>query len=85
VKKAFAPPAIHFKGSGWAKKERRAATAPGAKGTGQGAPAVGESSAGVKGGESGSAGGDSTSATPSEAKPSAPAKPAGAGTSPSSD
>jgi putative FmdB family regulatory protein len=25
VRKAFAPPAIHFKGSGWAKKERRAA------------------------------------------------------------
>jgi putative FmdB family regulatory protein len=25
VRKAFAPPAIHFKGSGWAKKERRTA------------------------------------------------------------
>jgi putative FmdB family regulatory protein len=25
VRKAFAAPAIHFKGSGWAKKERRAA------------------------------------------------------------
>jgi len=25
VRKAFAPPAIHFKGSGWAKKERRSA------------------------------------------------------------
>jgi hypothetical protein len=24
VRKAFAAPAIHFKGSGWAKKERRA-------------------------------------------------------------
>ena len=30
VRKAFAPPAIHFKGSGWAKKERRATAAPGA-------------------------------------------------------
>jgi putative FmdB family regulatory protein len=29
VKKAFAAPAIHFKGSGWAKKERRATVAPG--------------------------------------------------------
>ncbi len=28
VRKAFAPPAIHFKGSGWAKKERRATAAP---------------------------------------------------------
>jgi putative FmdB family regulatory protein len=24
IKKAFAPPTIHFKGTGWAKKERRA-------------------------------------------------------------
>jgi putative FmdB family regulatory protein len=28
VRKAFAPPAIHFKGTGWAKKERRATAAP---------------------------------------------------------
>ena len=27
MRKAFAPPAIHFKGSGWAKKERRSASA----------------------------------------------------------
>ena len=30
VRKAFAAPAIHFKGSGWAKKERRAAVKSGA-------------------------------------------------------
>jgi putative FmdB family regulatory protein len=30
VRKAFAPPTIHFKGSGWAKKERRAGTRTGA-------------------------------------------------------
>lgn len=29
LKKAFAPPTIHFKGSGWAKKERRAVTSSG--------------------------------------------------------
>jgi len=29
IKKAIAAPAIHFKGSGWAKKERRATVAPG--------------------------------------------------------
>ena len=29
VRKAFAAPAIHFKGSGWAKKERRAAVKTG--------------------------------------------------------
>lgn len=27
VRKAFSPPTIHFKGSGWAKKERQASTA----------------------------------------------------------
>jgi putative FmdB family regulatory protein len=26
MRKAFAPPAIHFKGTGWAKKERASAT-----------------------------------------------------------
>jgi putative FmdB family regulatory protein len=30
VRKAFATPTIHFKGSGWAKKERRAGTRTGA-------------------------------------------------------
>ncbi len=30
VKKAFSAPTIHFKGSGWAKKERRATSAPSA-------------------------------------------------------
>jgi putative FmdB family regulatory protein len=43
VKKAFNLPTIHFKGSGWAKKERRATSAPSAstaKG-GEGAPATG--------------------------------------------
>lgn len=28
VRKAFTAPAVHFKGSGWAKKERRATAAP---------------------------------------------------------
>ncbi len=39
VRKAFAAPAVHFKGSGWAKKERRATSTPGASraaGDGQG-------------------------------------------------
>ena len=29
VRKAFVPPAIHFKGSGWAKKDRKATSSPG--------------------------------------------------------
>jgi putative FmdB family regulatory protein len=30
IRKAIVAPAIHYKGSGWAKKERRASVAPGA-------------------------------------------------------
>jgi putative FmdB family regulatory protein len=41
LKKAITAPAVHFKGSGWAKKERRATVAPGAskssEGSGDGA------------------------------------------------
>jgi len=33
MKKAFASPAVHFKGSGWAKKDRRATSAPGGTAT----------------------------------------------------
>ena len=33
VRKAFAAPAIHFKGSGWAKKERRSAVKSGSSST----------------------------------------------------
>ncbi|HSL77188.1 MAG TPA: zinc ribbon domain-containing protein [Candidatus Limnocylindrales bacterium] len=33
VRKAFAAPAVHFKGSGWAKKERRAAVKSAASST----------------------------------------------------
>lgn len=32
VTRAFAPPTIHFKGSGWAKMDRRATSAPSRKG-----------------------------------------------------
>lgn len=31
IKKAFATPAIHFKGSGWAKKERQASASRGSR------------------------------------------------------
>jgi predicted nucleic acid-binding Zn ribbon protein len=29
MKKGFATPAVHFKGSGWAKKDRKATSVPG--------------------------------------------------------
>ena len=44
VRKAFAAPAIHFKGSGWAKKERRAAaksSTGGSKDRGEGSTSSG--------------------------------------------
>jgi putative FmdB family regulatory protein len=47
VRKAFAAPAIHFKGSGWAKKERRAAaksSTGGSKDRGEGSKDRGEGS-----------------------------------------
>jgi putative FmdB family regulatory protein len=45
VRKAFAPPTIHFKGSGWAKKERHAgARTGGASATGSDAADEGASS-----------------------------------------
>ena len=37
VRKAVSAPAVHFKGSGWAKKERHASTAGHSKGDGDGA------------------------------------------------
>jgi len=50
VRKAFAAPAIHFKGSGWAKKERRATAAPrtstGGDGSGEGSAPTGGGAAG---------------------------------------
>jgi putative FmdB family regulatory protein len=45
VARAFAPPTIHFKGSGWAKTDRRATSAPVRHGD-NAAPASRESSSG---------------------------------------
>jgi putative FmdB family regulatory protein len=72
IKKAFATPAIHFKGSGWAKKERRATSSPGASkaagdGSGSGSGSSGESGAsgseGVAASTSSSNGSDGSSAS----------------------
>ena len=57
VRKAFAAPAVHFKGSGWAKKERRAAVK--SRSSGDGDPS---SSDGDKGSE-----GEGSSKTPEKA------------------
>jgi putative FmdB family regulatory protein len=70
IKKAFAPPTIHFKGSGWAKKERRATATPGRTATASPGGAT-PSAAGGGGGESGGADGPSAASTGGEVKPSA--------------
>jgi putative FmdB family regulatory protein len=78
IKKAFTTPAIHFKGSGWAKKERRATASPGPSrssredgtskaGREEGASSKGgESGASTKGGGPGASGGDGSSSSSSD-------------------
>ena len=44
IRKAISAPAIHYKGSGWAKKERRATASPGSSSTANdGSPSEGGS------------------------------------------
>ena len=45
VRKALSAPAIHFKGSGWAKKERRASTTKPGKGSTEGGSSGGDDAA----------------------------------------
>lgn len=67
--KAFAPPTFHFKGSGWAKKDRSAASKPASKAKGEGtssseaAPSGSSGEAKASGGSSGGDGSPSTPAT----------------------
>lgn len=61
IRKAFAAPAVHFKGTGWAKKERRATSTPGS-----GRSAAADGQGGDASGSSGNAS-DSASDGPSEA------------------
>jgi putative FmdB family regulatory protein len=74
LRKAISAPAVHFKGSGWAKKERHATVAPGAS------KAVGDSEAGTneadpaaaaKGSAGSTAGGVETPAAPAPTSPKA--------------
>jgi len=61
IRKAIAAPAVHFKGTGWAKKERRATATPGtSRASGEG---------GQPGGGKADDSGSSPDATPAAAKP----------------
>lgn len=69
MKKAFVPPAIHFKGSGWAKKDRSATSSPGRSTSSKGD--TGGASTTVSDGATGTA-------KPTTSEPAAGASPAGA-------
>jgi len=78
VSRAFAPPTIHFKGTGWAKKDRRASAAPSRKAA-AGQAKGGESTAGDAAptssgsGESTADGAGSASSGSGESRPAASA------------
>lgn len=58
IRKAISAAAVHYKGSGWAKKERRAATTPGtSKAPTEGSPSGGSVKVDEKADESGSSAG----------------------------
>lgn len=72
VRKAVAAPAVHFKGSGWAKKERRATTSAGAakaaSGEGDSAADGGASAEAVAADRDTSSSGGDASDTPGDTK-----------------
>lgn len=75
IRKAISAAAVHYKGSGWAKKERRATvTSAASRAPGEGGPAEG----GAKAGEAGESPGSSST-------PTAAVKPADAGTAAATD
>lgn len=78
VARAFVPPTIHFKGSGWAKTDRRATSAASRRAE-AGTPASGSSKP-ASSGESGQVAGESSGATP----PADASSSSGSGTSESS-
>lgn len=65
MRKQFAPPAIHYKGSGWAKKDR------GGSSSGTKASRSSGSSSSSSSSSEGSSGGSSSSSSSSDATPSA--------------
>lgn len=77
VARAFAPPTIHFKGSGWAKMDRRSTSAP-ARRADTAAPvsaSPGSSPAGGSGAPAKSPGTNASAESPSSASSVTPAKP----------
>lgn len=73
VRKAITAPAVHYKGSGWAKKERRAAVKAGSSPGGSDDGSSGAGSSGAEGGSSKESGSSGADGGPSEAAPAATA------------
>ena len=79
LRRSFSPPTIHFKGSGWAKVDRRTASRSSKKDT-EAAPVGASGDDGSKADDGGSSGESGSSDTASEAAPSEAAdRPKGSG------
>ncbi len=89
MRKAISAAAVHFKGSGWAKKERRASIAAGTKTAGEtaGETAAAESDAKDAGATTSAPTSDSgaTGDAPASERPATPARKSGAGTATKTD
>ncbi len=72
VRKAISAPAFHFKGSGWAKKERRSTPSSGggasADGVEGGSPATDDAAAPAKGDDASTSPSTASTSTPSSTK-----------------
>ncbi|HEY0443487.1 MAG TPA: zinc ribbon domain-containing protein [Candidatus Limnocylindrales bacterium] len=74
LRKAFSPPTIHFKGSGWAKKERNsAATRKAATSAGDDPPKAAESKPAAEAGDKAGSGSGGKTSTATPAPKAAPA------------
>lgn len=80
VTRAFVPPTIHFKGSGWAKKDRQSSSGAAARKAAAGSPKVSAPATGAESSGSPGAGGSSGDA----AIPSGPASQSSPGGEPTS-
>lgn len=87
LKKAITAPAVHFKGSGWAKRDRRVAVASGAPkaSTDSGTATVGDKDGGPASGESKPDGGAASGADGADERAAASPKSTGAGAATKAD
>ncbi len=85
LKKAIAAPAVHFKGSGWAKRDRRATVAPGTARAGGDTATTSERDADGGKGDATSDGGSGGGGAKAGERPATAAKTSGGGTATKTD